>query len=57
MNVPNTDLKDWRQSLFEAKMQYGSDYSRARVNRVLHLINNLIGDGEDVDNVSPRNEK
>lgn len=57
MNVPDTDLKDWRQSLFEAKMQYGSDYSRSRVNRVLHLINNLIGDGEDVDNVSPRNEK
>ena len=50
-------LKEWRQMLFEAKMQYGSEYSMKRVDIVLHQINNVINDGEDVDHISPRNEK
>lgn len=57
MEIPIELLKEWRQSLFEAHMNGGSVYAARRVSQVLHTINDLIGDGEDVDSRSPRNEK
>lgn len=54
--LPST-LKKWRQSLFEAHMQFGSQYSHKRLYLVLKELNESIGDGEDIDNVSTRNCK
>lgn len=54
-------LRGWRQALFEARMiaerESMSAYGFRRIQSVLREINDIIGDGEDVDHVSPRNEK
>jgi hypothetical protein len=51
--IEEAKLKDWRQSLFEVQFntrQHGiSQYAARRLTKVLHEINDLIGDGEDVD--------
>jgi hypothetical protein len=57
MKTTIDNLKEWRQALFEAHMQYGSQYSHDRLYYVLRQLNELIGDGEDIDHVSSRNEK